>query len=104
MFPPVGPENLIRLGEDLLHVLPIYREDGNENLGDEYVLLISNEVAWGKASLSGLSPRGATTLTRTFRKVPLLRQLSTKFLTPLVARPYQDMLPRVSVRTRGPDC
>jgi len=55
-----------------LHVYPIYRKDGGENLGDKYISSISDVIERGKTSLTGLFPEEAAALAETFRKVPLL--------------------------------
>ena len=104
-FPPISPENLIRLGEDLLHVHPIYcevwgwiyREEG------EYVSSISNMISRGKTSPTGLSSEEATALAETFRKVPLPHQIPSRCLTPLVVRPYPIGMERFTIQTRGPE-
>jgi len=102
-FPPLGSEDLIRLGEDLLHVYPIYCEEHNTRQDGKYVSSISEVVVRGKNSATGLSSEEATALAEMFRKVPPVRQLSSQCLMPLVIRPYPDGLKRVAVRTRGPD-
>jgi len=103
-FPPLGPEDLVRLGEDLLHICPIYnkvRYHSQED--DEHLSSISNVISRGMISPMGLSSEEATALAERFRKVPLPRQICSQCLTHLVIRSYPDILTRVSVQTRGPD-
>ena len=103
-FPPVSPENLIRLGEDLLHVYPIYREHRNEAWGKEYLSSISTVISRGtRTSPTNLSSEEATALAEAFRKVSLSRHIPSRCLTLLVVRPYLDGLTRVAVRIHGPD-
>ena len=103
-FPTLDSEDLIRLGEDLVHVYPMYylvryrpRRD------DEYVSSISNMIPRGEISPTDLSSVEATTLSGMFRKVHLPYQIPSQCLTPLLVRPYPDGVTRVTVRTRGLD-
>jgi len=102
-FPPLGSEDLIRLGEDLLHVYPIYREHRGGTRGDEYVSPVSNVISRGENTPTDLSSEEAIALTETFRKVPLPYPIPSHYLTPPVIRPYPIGFTRVPVRTRGPD-
>ena len=103
MFPLVSPKNLIRLGEDLLHVYPIYCEDRNGTLDNIYIPWIFEVVSKGKASPTGLSSEEANALAGVFREVPLPYKILYQCLTPLVVRLYLDGVMRVPVRTHGPD-
>jgi len=67
VFPPLGSEDLIRLGEDLLHVYPIYYKDSKPE--EETISSISDLISRGKTSPTGLSSADATVLAETFRKV-----------------------------------
>ena len=102
MFPPLGSKDLIRLGEDWLHVDPVYRKERGYSGRDKHVSSISDVISRSKTTMD-LSSEETTELAETFRKVPLPRQMSSQGLTLLVVRPFQDLLPRVSVRTRGRD-
>jgi len=103
-FPPVSPKDLIRLGEDLLHVCPIYNAiDYHSWRDDEDLPPISALITRGKASPAGLSSEDAAALTEIFRKVSHPRQIPSQYLTPLVVRPYPDGRTWISIRTRGPD-
>ena len=104
-FPPLGSEDLIRLGEDLLHVHPIYYDPqyGVLEQGAKTLSSISNVISSGKTSPTGLSSEETTALSETFRKVPLPHRFPSHCPTPLVVRPYPDRTPRVTARTRGPD-
>jgi len=100
-FPTLGSEDLVRLGEDLLHVYPISYKDWSDHLQNEtYVSLISNVISRAKTSPTGLSSEEATALTEIFRKVPLHRQIPSRCLTSLVVRLYLDFR-RITFRTRG---
>ena len=104
-FPPFGSEDLIKLGEDLLHVCPIYNKvQYHSRPNEKDIRSISNVISRGKTSPTGLSSVETTALAETFRKVPP-PQKKTPFqcLTPLVVRPYPIGFTRVSVRTRGLD-
>jgi len=104
-FPPLGSEDLIRLGEDLLHVYPIFYKDRYylPKRDSKTVSSISAVILRGKTSPTGLSPEEATALAETFRNVPLPRRIPSWCLTPLVVRPYLTNIPRVAIQTRGPD-
>ena len=103
-FPPLGSEDLIRLGEDLLHVHPVfYRARYLPEQRHGYVSSISNVVSRGKSPPMDLSSEEVTALAGTFRKVLSPRRISSQCLTPLVGRQYPDVLTWASVRTRGPD-
>ena len=69
-FLPLGPVNLIRLGEDLLHTHPIYYQEHPTTIQDQkYVSSISNVIPWDKPSPTDLSSEEATALAETFREV-----------------------------------
>jgi len=103
-FPSVSPEDLIRLGEDLLHVYPIYYEDPTFSKRDgETISSISEVILRGKTTPTGLSSEEATALSETFREVLLPRQIPSHCLTPLVVRPYSNTITGVGFLTRGPD-
>ena len=105
-FPLLGSEDLIRLGEDFLHVHPIYIKNSyNTGQDDEYLLSISNMISMGKVSPTGLSSEDATALAETFRKVPLPRQTPSQRLTSLVVRSYSGGLLAlcVAIQTRRSD-
>ena len=102
-FPPLGPENLVRLGEDLLHVYPIWCKYSNEARNDECVSRVSAMISKSKNSPTGLSPAEATILAEMFRKVLLPRQIPSQCLTPLAVRPYPDAMTQVTFRTLGPE-
>jgi len=87
-FPPVGRENLIRLGEDLLHVYPIYHEYQDATRQDEHVSSISVVISRYKTSPTSFTRKEETILAETFRKVPLPRQVPFQCLMPPVVRPY----------------
>jgi len=70
-FPPVSPENLIRLGEDLLHVCPIHDKVRCASLKGRHLPSISAMISRGKISPTGLSSEDATALAEIFRKVSL---------------------------------
>jgi len=71
-FPPLGSKDLIRLGEDLLHVHPIFRKHRhNAQESDAYIPSVSNLISRGGNSPTGLSSEEATALAETFRKVHL---------------------------------
>ena len=74
-FPPLGPEDLVRLGEDLLHVYPIWCEYRGYAQNDERVSRVSAMISKSKNSPTDLSPAEATVLAETFRKVLLPRQI-----------------------------
>jgi len=63
----------MQLGEDLLHVYPIYRESNDDNEDDERVLSISKLISRGNTSPTGLSSAEAEELATMFRDVPLPR-------------------------------
>ena len=67
-FPLLGSEDLIRLGDDLLHVLPIYHKPYKKDT--RLISSISDVISKGKASPTGLSSADATVLAETFHKVP----------------------------------
>ena len=102
-FPPLGPEDLIRLGEDLLHVYPIWCKYDKYLRKDECVSSVSAVISRGTISPTDLSPAEATVLAETFRKVLLPLQIPSQSLTPLAVRPYPTLLLRVTFRTRSPD-
>ena len=74
-FPPVGPENLIRLGEDLLRASSILNQELQltgysirpENR--ECVSEISDLMSINRTSPTGLSSKEAAELAKTFRRV-----------------------------------
>ena len=69
-FPLLGSNDLIRLGEDLLQVYPVYRQKWKSyTRGDEYLSWISTVISTGKATPTGLSSEEATGLMEVFRKV-----------------------------------
>ena len=102
-FPPLSPEDLIRLGEDLVHIYPIHDKHVGYPWHDERVSLISDMISKGKTSPMGLSPEEATLLAEAIRKVPLPRQIPSQCLMPLVISPRADGKDRVSVRSHGPE-
>ena len=102
-FPPLGPEDLVRLGEDLLHVYPIWCKYDKYLRNDECVSSVSAMISRGTISPTDLSPAEATVLAETFRKVLLPRQIPSQRLTPLAVRPCLELVERVPFRTRGPD-
>ena len=102
-FPPLGPENLVRLGEDLLHVYPIWCEYRGYARNDERVSRISVMISKSKNSPTDLSPAEATILAEMFREVLLPRQIPSQCLTPLAVRKYPMGIARVPIRTRGLD-
>ena len=102
-FPSLSPENLIRLGEDLLRACTIHGEVRSAPTNNKYLSSISALMPRGKTSPTGLSSEKATALAEIFRNVSLPRQIPSQYLTPLVVRPYPDGWARVPIRTRGPD-
>ena len=102
-FPPLSSENLIRLGEDLLHACPIHTRVRDTPQSNKYLSSISALISRGKTSPTGLSSEEATALAEIFHKVSLPHQIPSQRLTPLVVRPYPDGGLRVIIRTRGPD-
>jgi len=102
-FPPLSPENLIRLGEDLLHVCSIYNQIRYIPPQDKNRSSISALISRGKKSPTGLSSEGAAALAEIFLEVPLPHQITSQCLTHLVVRPYPDRGTRVTIRARGPD-
>jgi len=102
-FPLLSPENLVRLGEDLLHVCPIYNHLRFIHPQDKHRSSISALISRGKTSPTGLSSEEALALARIFRKVSLPHQIPSQHLMPLVVRPYPDGGTRVSIRTHGQD-
>ena len=72
-FPPLSPEDLLRLGEDLLHVYPIWCEHGKYARNNECVSSVSAVISRGTNPPTGLSTDEATELAETFRKVLLPR-------------------------------
>jgi len=102
-FPPLSPENLIRLGEDLLHTCPIHNQARSTPLNNKYLSPISAMMPRGKTAPTRLSLEEATALAEIFRKVYLPHQISSQCLTSLVVRPYPGGGARVSIQTRGPD-
>jgi len=92
----------MRLGEDLLHVHPIYRKNHHRSQqDDERILSISDVMSRGKTSPTGLSLADATVLVETVRKVPTPRYIPPQHLMPVVVRPDQDGV--AIFRTHGPD-
>ena len=70
-FPPLESEDLIRLGEDSLHVRLLYYGGWRHYLQkNEDIRSISNMISRSKISPTGLSSEEATALAETFRKVP----------------------------------
>jgi len=71
-FLPLGPENLIRLGEDLLHTFPIFQPDERRipNEDKEHISSISNLVSRNRISPTDLPSEEAAALAETFCKVP----------------------------------
>ena len=102
-FPPLSPENLVRLGEDLLQACSIYNQIRHIPPRDKNRSSISALISRGKASPTGLSSEGAAALAENFRKVPLPHQITSQCLTYLVVRPYPDGGTRVTIQARGPD-
>ena len=101
-FPPIGHKNLIRLGEDLLHVYPIWCECWEHARNDQYVSSVSAVISRETNPPTDLSPAEATALAETFREVVFPRHIPSQSLTPLAIRPYPDGVTRVPFRTRGP--
>jgi len=102
-FPPLSPENLIRLGEDLLHACLIHNRARSTPESNRYLSSISAIMPRGETAPTRLSLEEATALAEIFRKVSLPHQISSQCLTSLVVRPYPGGGARVSIQTRGPD-
>jgi len=103
-FEEIPSLDLIRLGEDLLHVHPIYQKSQERpRQEDRLISSISDLISRGKSSPTGLSSADAIALAKIFRWVPPPHQIPPQpHLMPLVVRTYPNLV--ACSRTRGPDC
>ena len=86
-FPPVSPENLVRLGEDLLRASSIPISFDCQHIsaeGRQYLSSISGLISRGKISPMGLAE--VVDLAKIFQKAGLLHCIFSRSLMPLVVR------------------
>lgn len=92
-FPPVEPEDVIRLREDFLHASHVYRKylegQPKHQLDREHISLIPDVISRVKISLEGSPSEEATALAEIFREVPFPRKIPARALIPPVVRSFR---------------